>query len=64
MDRIIPFEIGCRKCGNLCKIGKSTYLCSAKVHMDDSEVIPVRDGQHTTDWYICNGDSYCRRNVV
>ena len=60
MDNIVQFEIGCRKCEHLIQIGKRTYLCEQKVHMDDSEVIPVRDGKHTSDWYVCAGDSYCR----
>lgn len=59
-DNIVQFETGCRRCEHLVQVGKKTYLCKQKVHMDDSEVIPVRDGKHTHDWYICGGESYIR----
>ena len=60
MGEIVRFEIGCRGCSHLIQIGKKTFLCEQKVHMDDSEVIPIRDGKRTDDWNICNGDSYTR----
>lgn len=58
MGEIVAFERGCRGCENLVQIGKCTYKCARRVHMDDSEVIPVRDGKHTKDWNICDGEYY------
>lgn len=60
MGKIITFEIGCRGCACLEQIGKKTFECNARAHMDDSPVIPVRDGIKTGDWNICNGESYER----
>lgn len=60
MGELLTFEIGCRHCANLLQIGKNTYICSERAHMDDTDVIPIRDGQRTDDWNICNGDSYIR----
>ena len=60
MGEVVRFEVGCRRCEHLVQIGKNTYLCKQKVHMDDSAVVPIRDGKQTEDWHICNGDSYTR----
>ena len=60
MGEVVRFEVGCRRCEHLVQIGKNTYLCKQKVHMDDSSVIPIRDGKQTSDWNICKGDSYTR----
>ncbi len=60
MGKIVQFEIGCRGCACLEKIGKRTYECSTRIHIDDSPVIPVRDGVKTADWNICDGEYYVR----
>ena len=60
MGEIVKFEIGCKKCENLSQIGKSTYVCMKRVHMDDSDVIPIKNGKRTDDWYICEGQNYVR----
>lgn len=57
-DNIIQFEIGCRRCEHLSKVGRNTYICTKKVHMDNSEVVPIRDGEHTSDWNVCKGKNY------
>lgn len=59
---LITFEIGCRRCIYLKKIGKNTYGCTERVHLDDAPVIPVLKGHKTEDWNICNGDDYNRDN--
>lgn len=61
MSQIIAFEIGCRHCACLEKIGKDSYECCSRVHMDDSPVIPIFEGKKTTDWNICEGIDYTRR---
>lgn len=62
MGEIVQFADcrGCRKCENLAQIGKGTYICLVRVHMDDSDVMPIRDGERTEDWYICDGEAYVR----
>lgn len=60
MGEIVKFELGCKRCENLAQIGKGTYVCLKRVHMDDSDVIPIRDGKRTNDWYICNGENFVR----
>lgn len=59
---LLHFEVGCRRCLNLQKVGKNTYICSERVHLDDSPVIPIKDGHKTEDWNICNGEYYNRDN--
>lgn len=60
MGEIVKFEKGCKRCENLSQIGKGTYVCLKRVHMDDSDVIPIKDNKKTDDWYICDGESYIR----
>ena len=60
MGEIIKFETGCRHCENLSQIGKGTYVCLVRVHMDDSDVIPIKNNQKTNDWNICDGEAYVR----
>ncbi len=60
MGQIIKFEIGCRGCAYLERTGKHTYTCSTRVHMDDTPVVPIRDGKKTTDWDICSGKHYLK----
>lgn len=57
-DNIVQFERGCRRCGNLMRVGRNTYICSVRVNMDDSAVIPIQDGEHTADWNVCEGEDY------
>ena len=64
MGDILEFNVGCRRCKNLVKIGKNTYMCSERSHMDDSDVIPIRDGKTTDDWYICSGSDYKRVSSI
>ena len=64
MAEILTFSIGCRRCENLVKVGKNTYMCTERCHMDDSDVVPIRDGKQTDDWYICGGDNYKRLSSV
>ncbi len=59
---LIPFEIGCRCCSHLERVGKNTYICAERIHMDDSPVIPIKDGLKTDDWNICNGEYYNKSN--
>ena len=60
MGEIVKFEIGCKYCENLSQIGKGTYVCLKRVHMDDSDVIPIKDGKRTDDWGVCEGKNYVR----
>lgn len=60
MGELVIFERGCRGCEHLVQIGHNTYRCETRVHMDDSDVIPVKDGKHTRDWDICSGEFYVR----
>ena len=60
MGELVIFERGCRRCEYLTQIGKNTYKCAKRVHMDDSDVVPIRDGEHTEDWNICDGECYVR----
>lgn len=60
MDNVICFDIGCRRCRYLAQIGKGTYCCNKRVHMDDSPVIPIKDSVKTSDWGICAGEYYVR----
>ena len=60
MGEVIRFELGCKRCEHLSQIGKNTYVCMKRVHTDDSDVIPIRDGVKTCDWYICEGENYVR----
>lgn len=60
MGELLAFEKGCYRCEHLSRIGKNTYVCTERVHMDDTDVIPIRDGKHTSDWNICNGENYAR----
>lgn len=60
MGELVKFEIGCNHCQNLVQIGKNTYMCLDRAHMDDSDVVPIENGKHTSDWNICNGESYVR----
>lgn len=64
MAEMIEFSIGCRRCENLVKISKGTYLCTERCHMDDTDVVPIRDGKQTDDWCICNGESYKRLHTT
>lgn len=57
-ENVIQFEIGCRRCSNLMQTGKNTYTCSARVHMDNSPVVPIENGEHTKDWGVCKGERY------
>ena len=58
MNNIVKFDTGCRKCIHLVRIGKNSFLCGIRVHLDDSDVVPIRNGQKTEDWNICNGEHY------
>lgn len=60
MGEVIRFELGCKRCEHLSQIGKNTYVCMKRAHMDDSDVVPIRDGVKTSDWYICEGENYVR----
>lgn len=60
MGELLAFERGCHHCENLVQIGKNTYMCATRAHMDDSDVVPIRDGKRTDDWNICDGESYKR----
>ena len=60
MGELLQFERGCRHCENLSQIGKGTYVCLKRVHMDDSDVIPIKDGHKTSDWFVCDGEAYVR----
>ena len=57
---LLQFEVGCRRCDYLERFGKNSYICSIKAHLDDSPVIPIKDGVKTEDWNICNGEYYNR----
>ena len=60
MGEIVRFETGCRNCANLVRVGKNTYCCQERVHMDDSAITPIIDGEHTDDWNACEGEDYKR----
>ncbi len=60
MSKTIVFEIGCRGCDGLVKIAKTSYVCNKRMHLDDTPVIPFKDGQKTRDWYICKGKYYTK----
>ena len=60
---LVQFEVGCRRCTHLERIGKNTYICSERAHMDDSPVIPIKDGYKTDDWNICNSEYYNRSST-
>lgn len=62
MGEIVKFEIGCRHCEHLTQIGKRTFCCNTRIHMDDSPVIPIKDNMKTLDWDICDGKYYERKN--
>ena len=64
MGEIVLFCVGCRKCANLVQVGKKSYTCSSRVHMDDTPVMPIVDGQLTDDWNICEGTDYKRLSNV
>ena len=57
-DNVIQFERGCRRCEHLVQVDRRTWMCNKKVHMDDSAVIPIKDGEHTKDWNVCRGNDY------
>ena len=58
MCKIVTFEVGCRGCRGFIKTDKNSYVCSKRAHMDDSPIIPLKDGKKTADWYICKGRYY------
>lgn len=60
MGEIVQFEIGCRHCEHLSKIDNNTWVCMQRVHMDDSDVVPIKNGKKTDDWGICDGEAYVR----
>ena len=60
MGELVKFEVGCRHCANLVRVGKNTYSCSERVHMDDTAILPIVEGKHTDDWNACNGEDYKR----
>lgn len=60
MGEILEFCRGCSRCANLVRVGKNTYCCQERVHMDDSAVMPIVDGKHTEDWNACEGEDYKR----
>ena len=60
MGEIVQFERGCRGCENLSQIEKGTYVCLKRVHIDDSDVVPIKHGKKTDDWGICEGEEYER----
>ncbi len=57
-NKVVTFAVGCRRCAHLDRIGKNTYVCAKRVHMDDTAIIPIKDGVKTSDWGICAGKSY------
>lgn len=60
MGEVLEFNVGCRHCENLIRVGKNTYTCAERVHMDDSAVMPIVNGKHTEDWNVCGGEDYKR----
>lgn len=60
---LLNFEIGCRRCSNLVLTGRNTYICSERAHLDDSPVVPIKNGHKTEDWNICAGEYYNRDNI-
>lgn len=60
MGEVLEFCVGCRHCANLARVGKNTYCCQERVHMDDTPVMPIVDGKHTEDWNACEGEDYKR----
>lgn len=63
MGELVKFERGCSKCENLEKVGKGTYRCSTRLHLDDTDILPIEDGKRTKDWGICNGKYYKREHT-
>lgn len=63
MGELLKFEVGCRHCSHLMKVGKNTYTCLERLHMDDSPVMPIVDGKHTDDWNVCSGEDYKRMSA-
>ena len=57
-DNVIQFERGCRRCANLVRMGRNTYMCNARANMDDSSIFPIKDGEVTEYWNICEGEDY------
>lgn len=61
MGEVVQFERGCYRCENLVRVGKNTYMCNERVHMDDSPVLPIEDGKKSfVDWNVCGGEFYKR----
>lgn len=56
MDNIIDFDIGCRKCIHLMRVGKNDFVCNKVVYADGDKIYPILDGKHTADWGACDGD--------
>lgn len=48
----------CRGCRNLTEVDEGTYICSERVHNNDSPIVPVVRGERTSDWGICGGEYY------
>lgn len=60
MGEIVKFEIGCRNCEHLIRVGKDTWMCNENLHKDKTDILPIKDGKHTSDWGICKGADYKR----
>ncbi len=60
MGEVLEFCRGCSRCANLARVGKNTYCCTERLHMDDSAIMPIVDGKRTDDWGACDGEDYKR----
>lgn len=60
MGEIIKFDVGCRFCEHLVQTGKGTYCCAERVHLDDTEIMPIVNNKKTRDWGACKGEDYVR----
>ena len=61
MGEILQFEVGCRHCVHLVQVNKNSFMCSERVHMDDTPVMPIVDGEKSfIDWNVCHGEYYQR----
>ena len=59
---LIDLEHTCKGCSHLLAVDdEGTYICNARVHVNDLPIVPVVQGEYTSDWGCCGGEFYERQ---
>lgn len=60
--KVIDMEHNCIGCKHLLEVDdEGTCICNSRVHMNDTPIVPMVQGEYTSDWGFCGGEFYERQ---